>query len=830
MEKSFAGPLRLVYCEDESGEVKVNPEAVDLLKQFKGPIALLSVSGADRQGKSYVLNQLLGRNTDFQISSDRLSCSKGLWIWIVPLKTTALDDGIESNLLLLDAEGIDAYDQANFYQDLAGDGTKMTIHDYLELALKLLPGGIKDIASKNAVLDSLLSEFEASVHGPSKCLNLSSFMQQRLIFVLFFVFLFLVGVFGGRSRAVVQLGRVGRSINPMPQLLYISQLMPLECMLQHNVLCSMCCLFPIMWQTGNNPVCLQGPILQHAKKKIEEVSSENNDLILKCRSIEDKMELLTKRLESSVKLNNEYQKCYEDAINDIKKLSDPYRSRVTELENRFKSSEERCSSLLKLLDSVAQETLQWKTKYEEELTKEKATDNQFNTEIAVLKSRISLAEVRVAAANEQSQSAQKEVDEWKNKYEAAVEEAKASLQKVAIDQESSTMEAQSREDSLRTVFFNSLAEKDTEIKDKVAKLEHAEQRVATLSLELEAAESRIKNYESESSALKLQIKELVDKYEIVNTSAQTLKKQATMLEKEKNYLEQKYHSELERSAEAHERCKASGKEVRVESELIGTAPKKDFASDIEAVGVQQPAVERLAHVEKTQLRIESLERENRPLASEVDRCRVSEESAISKAALLEVKVKEREEEIKSLLKLINENGVGSLQNLKSSSGPECAAYSVANEMREAPSDQPYSVQGEVKLLQQELSTNSKNETLLDSEQRSNSDGKRLRSPKVFSDFVCMDSDEEKVEQSKRPKRAMTPRRCTIVADMNSPIMTNEDKSESQKSHSGDYTKFTVTELWQELMKHGFVSELLELKRPKKKDILDLYKKLVLQRQ
>ncbi|XP_038709808.1 guanylate-binding protein 1-like isoform X4 [Tripterygium wilfordii] len=755
MEKSFAGPLRLVYCEDESGEVKVNPEAVDLLKQFKGPIALLSVSGADRQGKSYVLNQLLGRNTDFQISSDRLSCSKGLWIWIVPLKTTALDDGIESNLLLLDAEGIDAYDQANFYQDLAGDGTKMTIHDYLELALKLLPGGIKDIASKNAVLDSLLSEFEASVHGPSKCLNLSSFMQQSL----------------------------------------------------------------------------QGPILQHAKKKIEEVSSENNDLILKCRSIEDKMELLTKRLESSVKLNNEYQKCYEDAINDIKKLSDPYRSRVTELENRFKSSEERCSSLLKLLDSVAQETLQWKTKYEEELTKEKATDNQFNTEIAVLKSRISLAEVRVAAANEQSQSAQKEVDEWKNKYEAAVEEAKASLQKVAIDQESSTMEAQSREDSLRTVFFNSLAEKvDTEIKDKVAKLEHAEQRVATLSLELEAAESRIKNYESESSALKLQIKELVDKYEIVNTSAQTLKKQATMLEKEKNYLEQKYHSELERSAEAHERCKASGKEVRVESELIGTAPKKDFASDIEAVGVQQPAVERLAHVEKTQLRIESLERENRPLASEVDRCRVSEESAISKAALLEVKVKEREEEIKSLLKLINENGVGSLQNLKSSSGPECAAYSVANEMREAPSDQPYSVQGEVKLLQQELSTNSKNETLLDSEQRSNSDGKRLRSPKVFSDFVCMDSDEEKVEQSKRPKRAMTPRRCTIVADMNSPIMTNEDKSESQKSHSGDYTKFTVTELWQELMKHGFVSELLELKRPKKKDILDLYKKLVLQRQ
>jgi len=37
-------------------------------------------------------------------------CTKGLWMWSSPLKRTA-PDGSEYSLLLLDSEGIDAYDQ-----------------------------------------------------------------------------------------------------------------------------------------------------------------------------------------------------------------------------------------------------------------------------------------------------------------------------------------------------------------------------------------------------------------------------------------------------------------------------------------------------------------------------------------------------------------------------------------------------------------------------------------------------------------------------------------------------------------------------------------------
>ncbi len=54
--------------------------------------------------------QLLGRSSGFVVAPTHRPCTKGLWMWSAPLKRTA-PDGSEYNLLLLDSEGIDAYDQ-----------------------------------------------------------------------------------------------------------------------------------------------------------------------------------------------------------------------------------------------------------------------------------------------------------------------------------------------------------------------------------------------------------------------------------------------------------------------------------------------------------------------------------------------------------------------------------------------------------------------------------------------------------------------------------------------------------------------------------------------
>lgn len=206
---------------------------------------------------------------------------------------------------------------------------------------------------------------------------------------------------------------------------------------------------------------MEGPLQDLAKRQMDQIGSEKGSLALKCRSIEDKMALLNKQLEASEKYKSEYLKRYEEAINDKKKLSEDYTSRLTNLQSKYSSIEERCSSLSKALESAKQESMEWKRKYEYVLSKQKANEDQINSEIAILKSRSSAAEARLAAAREQSQSAQEEAEEWKRKYDVAVREAKAALEKAAVVQERSNKQTQLREDALRAEFSSTLGEKVT---------------------------------------------------------------------------------------------------------------------------------------------------------------------------------------------------------------------------------------------------------------------------------------------------------------------------------------------------------------------------------
>jgi len=181
--------------------------------------------------------------------------------------------------------------------------------------------------------------------------------------------------------------------------------------------------------------------------------------MLKCRAIEDQVKMLNKQLEASENYKSQYLKQYKDAISDKNKLSDDYSSRITKLQSTCSLLEERSSSLLKTLESTKQESLDWKRKYEQVLSKQKAEDDQASSEIAILKSRSSAAEARLAAAKEQAQSAQEEAEEWKRKYDIAVREAKAALEKAAIAQERANKDTQKREDALREEFSIELAAK-----------------------------------------------------------------------------------------------------------------------------------------------------------------------------------------------------------------------------------------------------------------------------------------------------------------------------------------------------------------------------------
>ncbi|PHT35772.1 hypothetical protein CQW23_23472 [Capsicum baccatum] len=1032
-----ARPIRFVYC-DEKGKFQIDPEALAILQLVKEPVGIVSVCGRARQGKSFILNQLLGRSSGFQVAATHRPCTKGIWLWSAPLRRTSLD-GAEYNLLLLDTEGIDAYDQTgtystqifslavllssmfvynqmggideaaldrlslvtemtkhirvrasggrasaselgqfspifvwllrDFYLDLVEDNCKITPRDYLELALRPVQGGGKDVAAKNEIRDSiralfpdrecfplvrpLSNENELQRLDQIPLENLRPEFKAGLDALTRFVFertrpkqvgatimtgplfaritqSFLDALNNGavptitsswqsveeaecqraydlaadrymtsfdrskppeegalreahedaaqKSMAEFNSTAVGagsirmkyekrlqnfikkafeelkkdafreaylqcsNAIRDMEKDLRIACHAPdanidsvLKVLDRLVSKYEATCQGPEKWRKliVFLQQSLEGPLFDLIKKQTDQLGSEKTTLALKCRSIEDKMNLLNKQLEASEKYKSEYLKRYEDAINVKKQLADDYTSRITNLQSKYSSLEERYSSLSKMFTSAKHESAEWKRKYEQLLLKQKADEDQSSAEVSVLKSRTAAAEARLAAAKEQAESAQEEAEEWKRKYDIAVKEVKIALEKAASAQERANKETQLREDALRDEFSSTLSDKEEEIKDKASKLEQAEQRLATLSLELRTADSKVKNYALEVSALKVEIKELVERLENANATAQSFEREAKILEQEKVHLEQKYRSEFDRFEDVQDRYKSAEREAKRATELADKARAEAATALKEKNEIQRLAMERLAQIEKAARAIEKLEREREDLADEVGRHHRAEKDARSKVAMLEARVEEREKEIEVLLKSNNEQRASTVQVLESLLETERAARAEANNRSEALSVQLQATQGKLDLLQQQLTAVRLNETALDSKLRTASHGKRGRIDEYEAGFESvhdMDTNDRPTRGNKRSKSTTSPLKFSSPPEDGGSVFRGDDNAHSQQTNGDeDYTKFTVQKLKQELTKHNFGAELLQLKNANKKDILALYEKCILQK-
>ncbi|KAH8493778.1 hypothetical protein H0E87_020511 [Populus deltoides] len=1028
-----ARPIRLVYC-DEKGKFRMDPEAVATLQLVKEPIGVVSVCGRARQGKSFILNQLIGRSSGFQVASTHRPCTKGLWLWSAPLKRTALD-GTQYNLLLLDSEGIDAYDQTgtystqifslavllssmfiynqmggideaaldrlslvtqmtkhirvrasggrssaselgqfspifvwllrDFYLDLVEDNRRITPRDYLELALRSVQGNGKDIAAKNEIRDSIRALFPDRECFPLvRPLNNENDLQHMdqisldklrpefragLDALTKFVFErtrpkqigttvmtgpVLVGITESYLEALnngavptissswqsVEEAECRRAYDAATEI-YMSSFdrsKPTEevvlresheeavkkslaafnaaavgigsarkkyeellqkfsrrafedykrnAFMEADLRCSntiqnmekrlrtachasdanvdnvvkvldgllseyeTSCHGPGKWQKLAMFLqqSLEGPILDLAKRLNDKIGSEKSSLVLRCRSIEDKMALLHKQLEASEKDKSEYMKRYDEAINEKKKLADDYMRRINDLQSNRSSLDERCSNLVKTLDTAKQETSNWKRKHDQVLSKQKADEEQAASEIAILKSRSSAAEARLAAAHEQTRSAEEEAAEWKRKYDIAVRETKAALEKASNVQGRINKETQLREDALREEFSGRLVVKEDEIKEKNRKIEHAEQCLTTLNMELKAAESKMKSYDTEISFLKLEIKELGERLETANAKAQTYEKEARILEQEKIHLEQRYRSEFERFAEVQERCNHAEKECKRATELADKARTDAVSAQKEKNEFQKLAMERLAQIERAQRHIESLDRQKNDLAGELESVRVSEMDAVSKVALLEARVEEREKEIESLLKSNNVERASTVKALQDLLDDERKAHSVANKRAEDFSLQLEVARAKLDSLQQEFTSVRLNESALDGKLKAASHGKRIRTEDVEMGVGSVQdtgTDDRRVK--KRSRSTTSPVMLTQPEDGGSVFKGNED-NQSQRSDQEDYRKFTIQELKQEITKHNYGAEILKFRSHNKKDILALYEKYVLQK-
>ena len=85
---------------------KVNPEALEFLREVEAPMAVIGVAGAYRSGKSYLLNKIvLNTSKGFDIGSTINACTKGIWVWGRPVKAET-DDGTIVNMIVMDSEGL----------------------------------------------------------------------------------------------------------------------------------------------------------------------------------------------------------------------------------------------------------------------------------------------------------------------------------------------------------------------------------------------------------------------------------------------------------------------------------------------------------------------------------------------------------------------------------------------------------------------------------------------------------------------------------------------------------------------------------------------------
>ena len=82
--------------------------ALELLETITKPVAVLSIAGPTRTGKSYILSRLLGDPEAFELGHTARACTKGIWM------STSVLECHEYCVLLLDTEGIDSVnDQAS---------------------------------------------------------------------------------------------------------------------------------------------------------------------------------------------------------------------------------------------------------------------------------------------------------------------------------------------------------------------------------------------------------------------------------------------------------------------------------------------------------------------------------------------------------------------------------------------------------------------------------------------------------------------------------------------------------------------------------------------
>lgn len=102
-------PIQLVRPASNHRDLELVESNLMLLRRLNTPVAVVAVVGKFHSGKSFLMNQLMGKSTGFGIGPTVQPKTMGIWMWGKPLVFRSARAGMkEINLVFLDTEGFAA--------------------------------------------------------------------------------------------------------------------------------------------------------------------------------------------------------------------------------------------------------------------------------------------------------------------------------------------------------------------------------------------------------------------------------------------------------------------------------------------------------------------------------------------------------------------------------------------------------------------------------------------------------------------------------------------------------------------------------------------------
>mmetsp|Transcript_29105 Transcript_29105/g.49339 ORF Transcript_29105/g.49339 Transcript_29105/m.49339 type:complete len:810 (+) Transcript_29105:123-2552(+) len=142
-KSNYTAPIPFIQL-DKQEKFRVHEEAVKVFSRIKGKLCIIAVCGPYRTGKSFLLNQFIGKK-GFKVGSSINACTKGLWLWGSPVKRG------DVTYVFMDSEGL-------------GSMEKSQDHDVSVLSLATLLSSLFVLNTQGNITESSLELLELVAH------------------------------------------------------------------------------------------------------------------------------------------------------------------------------------------------------------------------------------------------------------------------------------------------------------------------------------------------------------------------------------------------------------------------------------------------------------------------------------------------------------------------------------------------------------------------------------------------------------------------------------------------------------------------------------------